>query len=163
MGDRPPHPGCAKHDRSNWTRIKAPSVRLLGGGPGIWGCNVCHPVPEPLLPEVEFFDEAVHGPEFDGALEAWRAGQDPSATTHVVGRPKPSTINRVRTPHDDVVDAWWGGWMVEGGCGCGEKPGAALRRQQRRVQKEKQQRRKNFFRAALRHHEKRQRRQKAEV
>ena len=21
--------------------------------------------------------------------------------------PKTSTVNRVRTPHDDVVDAWW--------------------------------------------------------
>lgn len=25
--------------------------------------------------------------------------------------PKTSTVNRVRTPHDDVVDGWWVGWV----------------------------------------------------
>jgi hypothetical protein len=85
-------PGCYKHEREHWWRLRADSPATPEGEHGIWTCGLCHPMPEPLRPQCEPFDERVHGPVFDAAVRARYPSPEPEPVGHVIGQATPATL-----------------------------------------------------------------------
>ena len=105
------HPGCGRHDRSDWWRLRAGGTRTVAGLAGIWRCSICHAPPEPLLPEIERWDVTVHEDEWAQALVEER-GLPAVSPTHIVGQTTASTLNVTKAT--ELFSKWRGeefGWV----------------------------------------------------